>query len=55
MIHRLLRPLNASPGAAILLPSHHQYLEAVLRLTHALVTHKSTAAPASFIKAGGRL
>lgn len=41
--------------AAIFLPSHHQYLEAALHLTHALVTHKSTPAPASFIKTGGCL
>lgn len=55
MSHHLFWPLKASPGAARLLPSHHQYLEAVLHLTPALVTHKSTPVPASFIKTGGRL
>lgn len=55
IFHHLFWPLNALPGAAIFLPSHHQYLEAALHLTHALVTDKSTPAPASFIKTGGLL
>lgn len=53
--HYVFRPLNASPGALIFRPSHHQYLEAALHLSHALVIHKSPPAPASFIRTGGRL